>query len=538
MVVHSAYPNDVRVAREVRVALREGYEVDVIALREPGEPKRELVDGVRVFRLPFSHRRGVGVVGILWEYVGFTALASYSLAARMLRRRYDIVQVHNPPDFLIAAGAVPRLFGAQVILDIHDLSPDMFAMRFEGRPGAAWADGVLRAIERWATRFADVVITVHDPYARELIARGVPSGKTAVIMNSLDEQLLPKSSRAPRDDCFRIVYHGTVTPSYGVEVLVEAAAELVQENPNVTLEIYGEGDSLGVIGARAQELGLDGNLKLSGRYLPQVDVLEQVQSAHVGVIPNLASRLNRFALSSKMLEYVALGVPVVTADLPTIREHFSEDEVLFFPPGDARALANTLREVARDPEAAQIRAAAALRKYRECYGWSANAARYASVLESARNGSEPSVVSSAQATVPKVEPVSAHSGAGVFEASEDVLLFEHFRIPYHRVTPDESWFENLPDRHPLRSCAQIRIAGGGEPRSLYWPLFADGTEARELALKGRPVSDRIVSHVLSAPARACCGQVDSWSAWHMAAGRADSRRSRQAGLRRLARRHR
>ena len=258
---------------------------------------------------------------------------------------------------------------------------------------------------------------------------------------------------------------------------------MVQENPNLTLEIYGEGDSLGVIGARAQELGLDGNLKLSGRYLPQVDVLEQVQSAHVGVIPNLASRLNRFALSSKMLEYVALGVPVVTADLPTIREHFSEDEVLFFPAGDARALANTLREVASDPEAAKVRAAAALRKYRECYGWSANAARYASVLERARSGSEPSGVSSAQATVPKVDPVSAHAGAVVFEASEDVLLFEHFRIPYHRVTPDESWFENLPDRHPLRSCAQIRIAGGGEPRALYWPLFADGTEASELALR-------------------------------------------------------
>ena len=71
---------------------------------------------------------------------------------------------------------------------------------------------------------------------------------------------------------------------------------------------------------------------LSGRYLPQAEVLAAVQSAHVGVIPNLSSRLNRFALSSKMFEYVALGVPVVSADLPTIREHFSDEEVLFFRP--------------------------------------------------------------------------------------------------------------------------------------------------------------------------------------------------------------
>ena len=128
-----------------------------------GSFSHELRDGVRVFRLPFSHRRGAGVPLVVWEYFGFTAMATLKVAARMMHRRYDVVQVHNPPDFLILASVLPRLLGAKVVLDIHDLSPDMFAMRFKGRKGAVLADQVLRLIERLATRFANVIITVHEP---------------------------------------------------------------------------------------------------------------------------------------------------------------------------------------------------------------------------------------------------------------------------------------------------------------------------------------------------------------------------------------
>jgi glycosyltransferase involved in cell wall biosynthesis len=388
MVVHASYPLDVRVAREVRVALREGYEVDVLAMTEPGEPKREVVGGANVYRLPFAHRRGMGMVGVVWEYVGFTLLASAQLFWRVIRRRYGIVQIHNPPDFLIVAAIAPRLLGARVILDIHDLSPDMFAMRFDGRPGARLADRGLRLVERLATRFADVVITVHEPYRRELEKRGVPRAKTAVVMNSFDEGLLPEQTTDGDSDAFRIVYHGTITPPYGVVLLVEAVARLTDEIDGLRLEIDGEGDSLPAIRAQAQRLGIEDRLRLSGRYLPHAEVLARVASAQVGVIPNLPTRLNTFALSSKLFEYVALGVPVVCADLPTMVEHFTEDEVLFFRAGDSQSLADALREVARDPVAAAARAQAALARYRETYSWAANATRYARVLEqlAARRG--------------------------------------------------------------------------------------------------------------------------------------------------------
>jgi len=316
------------------------------------------------------------------EYAGFTFGATLLVAVLGARRRYAVVQVHNPPDFLAAVAVIPKLLGASVVLDVHDLSPDMFAMRFEGRRGARVADLVLRAVEQSAAFFADEVVTVHEPYRRELVDRGVPAAKTTVVMNAVDESVLPSRADQPRGGEFRVFYHGTITPSYGVELIVEAAGLVAPDVPDLRVELYGEGDALAGIQARAAELGIGNLLLTSGRYLPQREVLMHAREASVGVIPNLPTTLNRFALSSKLFEYVALGIPVVSADLPTIQAHFSADELRFFRAGDPVSLAEALLDVAQDPEQAAARAEAARTRYAE-YEWSSQLRRYLNVLSRA-----------------------------------------------------------------------------------------------------------------------------------------------------------
>ena len=378
MLVHGPYPaGEPRVRRQARAAVDAGWEVEVVAMRCAGEPGKELVDGAEVHRLPMEHRRGSGALGLMGEYLGFTGLSVLELARLSLRRRHDVVQVHAPPDFLLTAAAVPRLRGSRLILDVHDLSPDMFAMRFDGRRGAAAADAVLRRIERMAGRAVDAVITVHEPYRRELIALGIPPDRVHVVMNSLDEQLLPP--RRERDGSgFRVVYHGTITPPYGVELLVEAAAKVLPDVPALQVEIYGEGDAVAGVERRIGELGLSSHIRLWGS-LAHEDVLGRVAGADAGVVPNLPTRLNRYALSSKLFEYVALGVPVVVSRLPTLAEHFSPEEVLFFEAGDAESLAEALRDLARDSQAAAACVAAASARYCE-YRWEAQRERYLALL--------------------------------------------------------------------------------------------------------------------------------------------------------------
>lgn len=390
MVVHGPYPiGEPRVAREAAAAREHGYAVEIVSMRRAGEPAREVVDGMQVIRLPVQHLRGAGIGRVIVEYLMFATLAAGEVAKRAIKRRYDIVQVHNPPDFLIVAAVVPRLLGSRIIFDIHDPSPEMFAMRFPGRVGAA-AGVILRRLERMATVLADAVVTVHDPYRRELVARGTPAEKTAVVMNSIDERLLPPPKPLTPGPV-RVVYHGTVTPHYGVHLLVDAVARAVDQGVDLQLEIIGAGDSVPDLEARVAALGLSDRVAIEGRYLPHETVLDRVNGASVGVIPNLPTPLNRFALSSKLFEYVALGVPVISAALPTIQEYFSDDEVQFFEPGSITSLADALRKVARDPEGAELRAQRARDRYVE-YRWETNAQRYVAILDHLSSGRRPSAI--------------------------------------------------------------------------------------------------------------------------------------------------
>jgi glycosyltransferase involved in cell wall biosynthesis len=380
MLLHGGFPMEVRVAAEVRAAVDAGFDVDVIALRRPGEAPVERAEGARVFRVPIRHTHGSGVWAVAREYSGFLVLAGLKAARLSLRHRYDIVQVHNPPDFLVAAAVGPRLRGARVILDVHDLATDMFEMRFRARRGFRLAHRLMEAIERISLRRVDAVLTVHEPYRQELISRGAAADDVTVVLNTLDERVLPDETEAiDSANGFSVVYHGTVTPHYGLELLVEAIALASPHIPDLHLRVYGEGDAIAGIRKRASELGVE-QLIETLPHLPQRDVLRAIRSASVGVVPNLPSQLNRFALSTKLFEYVALGIPVICAELPTISSYFGPREVRFFTAGDARSLADALVDVARDPGAARERASAARDRYRD-YRWAVNEKRYVELLE-------------------------------------------------------------------------------------------------------------------------------------------------------------
>jgi glycosyltransferase involved in cell wall biosynthesis len=375
MLVHGPYPiGEERVLREARAAQAHGWEVDVVALRKPGEPRRETIDGCHIFRLPLTTLPRTALQ-VPIEYLGFLLLSTGWLV-RSLIRPYDVVQVHNPPDFLLAAAMIPRLSGACLVFDVHDFAPELFDLHFEGAP--AVVRRMLTRVERWAFRTADAVVTVNQRYADRIAT--IRGAETHVVLNSLDEGLLP-DSEASSDRGFRVVTHGTLNIHYGVDVLLEAFRVVKDTVSDAKLEIYGDGDAVELIGRRIRELGLDDDVVFDGRYLPQREALRLVTGAHVGVVANLGLPRNHAALPVKLLEYVAMGIPVVTSDLDAIHDYFSEDELVFVPPGDSTALAAALVDVATKPEEAGARAGRASARY-AAYRWDAQAAGYLALLDS------------------------------------------------------------------------------------------------------------------------------------------------------------
>ena len=188
MVVHAYYPlGETRVEREALALRDRGVEVDVVCLQKPGEPREEVVDGVTVHRVPVSRRKESGVLTQSLEYLEFFVLALKRVTALHLRRQYAVVQAHNLPDFLVFTALVPRLMGARVILDLHDLMPEFYMERF-GREMNSPQVRLVRAQEWISCKFADHIITVTDQWRQALVNRGQPHQKIQVVMNVADER--------------------------------------------------------------------------------------------------------------------------------------------------------------------------------------------------------------------------------------------------------------------------------------------------------------------------------------------------------------
>ncbi len=385
MIVHAHYPvGEPRGEREARAAVDAGYNVSVVCLRASHERPTEIVNDVGVIRLPIEHVRGVGALRSVLEYVRFAVRAAVATFKIHRRTPIDVVYVHAPPDFLIVAALLPRLFGSSVVLDIHDLSPHMVEARFGDSRLSVLAQRALRGVERTACAVADQVITVHGPYRDELMANRVPPDKISVVMNGPMTEAV-ESARATaagpqRDtDSFLVAYHGTVTRWYGVDLVIEAIGLLEDRIPELHALIVGEGDALPSLDALIRRLRVESRVELSRAYVSHFEALRQVAFANCGVIPNRRSRLNRFALSSKLLDYVALGVPVVVARLETLAAHFTPDEVTFFEPDDPESLAEAIASVAEHPINARKKAERARRRA-ESYSWRTSRTRLLEVL--------------------------------------------------------------------------------------------------------------------------------------------------------------
>lgn len=350
MVVHAYYPvGETRVQREAAALVEQGMTVDVICLRDAGEIPTETVDSVNVLRLPIGRNRRLGVGFQLLEYLAFLLSASVVLSTRHLRRRYHSVQVHNLPDFLVFSAAVPKLTGARLLLDLHDLMPEFLADRL----GVDMRHPLVRVLawqERLACGFADEVITVTEGWRQRLIERGVKADKVSVVMNVADPDLFQRREVDREQETFSVLYHGTFSHRYGVDLLVEAADRLRSRLPGLRVWVLGDGDYRDEIQTAIARLGLGDVIEVSDGMLDVSGLQPYLERADVGVVPNRSSVFTDDLLPTKLLEYVAVGIPVVAARTPMIASYFDDEMVEFFSPGDAGDLAEKLAALADSPE--------------------------------------------------------------------------------------------------------------------------------------------------------------------------------------------
>lgn len=390
MVVHAYYPvGETRVEREAVALVEHGYEVDVLCLRGANEPAVDAADGVLIYRLPLQRHKGRGRLAQLMEYLAFFVMAFGKLMMLHWQRPYSVVQVHNLPDFLIFAALGPKLTRARLILDLHDLMPEFYAALTD-RPMNSWAVRLIAWQEQISCRFADRVVTVTDVWKNTLIRRGVRPEKLAVVMNVADPRLFHRLPQrvAPstngryttRRDRFNLIYHGTFTHRYGVDLIIRAVAQVQQSIPHIHLSLLGDGETRDELLRLTQELGLEHHVTFSEHVLPATELPERICQADVGIVPNRSNIFTDGLLPTKLMEYVALGIPVIAARTPTIATYFDETMVEFFTPGDADDLARCILALHADrtrlPQVAHN-----AERFCERYNWANVSADYVALVE-------------------------------------------------------------------------------------------------------------------------------------------------------------
>lgn len=386
MIVHSIYPYDeTRVQRQAEALCERGIEVDVICLREGSEPVFELVQGVQVFRVPVRRDKQRGALGQLWEYLAFALLAFFQLTRLHLSRRYDVVQVHNLPDFLVFAAVIPRLTGSQIILDLHDLMPEFYCARFNTSMSSlpvrlvAWQ-------ERLACRFAHHVITVTELWRQTLICRGVAPAKCSVVMNLADPRYFGRSAASKEPSgTLRLIYHGTITWRYGLDLLLQALARVRATIPDVHLTVHGRGEYLDVIHSLVRSLQLEPQVSIDSDLLDASDLAQLILSNHIGVIPYRRNIFTDGILPTKLMEYIALGRTVIAARTPAITAHFDENMIEFFAPEDVEDLARRIVYLYEHPER-QRELAHNAAGFNIKYNWSAEQERYVNLVTQLGHG--------------------------------------------------------------------------------------------------------------------------------------------------------
>jgi glycosyltransferase involved in cell wall biosynthesis len=380
MIVHAYYPlGETRVQREAEALVAAGYEVDVICLRNRGEPDRERIGGIQVHRLPVRLAK-TSLARQFLSYLDFLARAAVRVAAIHRRRPYATVQAHNLPDFLVFAATVPKLRGVPVLLDLHDLMPEFLEGRFGRKRGVAAR--LVRWQERLSCRFADHVITVSEHWRHALIERGVNPDKVSVVMNVADEEIFSRPAPLRLDEPrMHLLYHGTITHRYGLDLAVRAVAAIRDEVPGLRLTILGQGDAIPDLEELCAHLGVAELVDIRSQVLPAEALPDLIADADLGVVPYRNDAFTDGLLPTKLMEYAAMQLPCVAARTTAIARYFDDTLAAFFEPNDARDLARAIVELAHHPERRAELARGAVR-FTERYNWKTIGRRYVELVAS------------------------------------------------------------------------------------------------------------------------------------------------------------
>jgi glycosyltransferase involved in cell wall biosynthesis len=343
-------PFDRRVWQEATALRGAGYGVSIICPTGRGCEKHfEKIDGIEIHRYDLPVEAS-GALGYALEY-GISLACTFALAWKvLLTRGFDAIHACNPPDLFFLIGAFFKLLGKKFVFDHHDINPELYEAKF-GRRDFFWK--LMVALERLTFRTADVSIATNESYRRIAIERGgMDPRRVFVVRSGPSLERLRIVAPQPHLRCGRdylVGYVGVMGRQEGIDLLLRAAQAIVHRHGrrDIHFGLVGGGTSLEAMKALAAELGVADYVTFTGR-VPDAHLLAVLNTADVCVNPDVANEMNDKSTMNKIMEYMALGKPIVQFDLAEGR--FSAQEAsLYARRNDPDDLAAKIVELVDDP---------------------------------------------------------------------------------------------------------------------------------------------------------------------------------------------
>jgi glycosyltransferase involved in cell wall biosynthesis len=314
----------------------------------------------------------------------FTILAMGKVARLQFRNKFNVVHVHNMPDFLVFSALIPKLVGAKVILGVQDVCPELMAAKAKGP-----SRGIVRTLAVWqeriSTAFANHVLTVGWPFEEILLKRGVPQKKLSSVLNSADPNLYPIEKRtepftgsATAERPLILMYHGTLAERNGLDTAIRAFAKAREKAPYLRLDIQGRGEALPHLKQLAQELGVSEHMTFTG-YAPSEELVDFVAHGDVGIIPYRSDGFMDLVLPTKAYEFALMRRPMIASSTPAIRSMFRPESLVLCEPSNVDQFAEAIVDLYEHPEKRAQLIANAEQDY-EPFRWEIMAKRYQLLL--------------------------------------------------------------------------------------------------------------------------------------------------------------
>lgn len=305
--------------------------------------------------------------------------SAYWVTRLHLTQPYDIIHVHSIPDFEVFAALVPKLLGAKLILDIHDIMPELYVNKFKSGQNSVIFKTLLLG-EKMSTSFADHVIIANDIWKETLTSRSVKHYKCTALLNYPDEKMFFRGPFEKKESNFVFLYPGSLNFHQGLDIAIKAFRKVREREQKSELHIYGEGPSKELLIKMVSEYGLENSVYLKDP-VPLDEIPEIMGSADVGIVPKRNDNFGGEAFSTKTLEFMSLGVPIIVSKTKIDQYYFNDDVVRFFEPGNVDDLAEAMLDMIQNEDLRRHLSKNAL-QFVQRFRWADNKHKYLDLVDS------------------------------------------------------------------------------------------------------------------------------------------------------------